>query len=69
LVTLTHSYCLEPMLRLNLKSEAKLAMFSFLTQIQALNSSTPQPAQPRFESRRSRRQKARDAAKSARKAA
>lgn len=37
-------------------------MPNFLTQIQSLETSTPQPAQTRLEPRRARRQKARDAA-------
>lgn len=39
-------------------------MPSFLSQIQALNTNTPQPTRPRLEPRRVRRQKLRDAAKS-----
>ncbi|MBA2748563.1 MAG: hypothetical protein H0U45_07430 [Tatlockia sp.] len=38
-------------------------MLNFLDQIQALDKSTPKPKQPRLEPRRSRRQKAKDAAK------
>ncbi len=40
-------------------------MPDFLTQIQALDTSTPKPKQPQLEPRSVRRQKARDVAKSA----
>ncbi len=44
-------------------------MTNFLAQIQALDTSTPKPKQPLLEPRSARRQKARDAIKSVKKAA